>query len=741
MYFYYQNRIAVFVNQNIDSTMRSTIKITITVLYLNWFLPIAIWSQEMHIDTVNSNFFDVLYNNQDSANAIAQKARQYYSGTGSHEEALALKLMGIIKYFKYDNDSALFYYNKSIKLYEKHGDSSGVARNINNMAIIEMLRGNTHQASKYYFRALKIHENNKDTTQIVTVYNNLGNLYRDFENYEQSFLYHQKALNLMDNSKDIRLKSSITLNLGTSATELGRTDTALILYQDSYRFAKMAGDSLNMGKALTNMGNNYFHQGDVKKALSNHLASIDIFTRMNSMESLVGLHQYLAKDYAKMNQHPKVIFHYKEALNLASKHKLYKQKQYIYENLTNYYARQKQFNKAFHTHLKYTKLRDSLYSIEKQNAINELMTKYDAEKKNQQIALLEKENTISEIKIRRQRLAFIFSVIVVVLAVVLLIALYRAFRIKRKANRDLHEHNAAIEQQKEEISAQRDQLQTQNDEIQKLYRVSLEQKKEIDDSIRAATNIQYALLPSKIELDNLLQDHFILFRPKHAVSGDFFWSVLQGNQLAVTVSDCTGHGVPGAFMSMLGISFLNEIFRQETPKTAAEVLMKLREFVIQSMKHSSSKSIYNEGMDIGFILLNTETLECQFAGAHNPLWIVRNNALDSASSTADIVEEIKGDKMPIGDHPIQKEFTNHTIQLQKGDKLYLFSDGFADQFGGPKGRKYKHAPFKNLIAASSNEPMHIQKQKLESELISWMDYNNGAYDQIDDITVMGITIS
>lgn len=282
-------------------------------------------------------------------------------------------------------------------------------------------------------------------------------------------------------------------------------------------------------------------------------------------------------------------------------------------------------------------------------------------------------------------------------------------REKRILERKVKVRTREIEEQKVEIEAQRDEIVVQN--------------KEITDSIHYARRIQHAVLPGKLAMEKALPEHFILFKPRDIVSGDFYWVEQKNDRIVLCAADCTGHGVPGAFMSMLGLTFLNEIVNKDELLKASEILDRLRSYIINAMSHKDSQA--RDGMDLSLIVLDRQLNLLEYAGAYNPLVMVRDGELI----------EYKGDKMPVGNHVgDERPFTNHRIQLQKGDIIYLFSDGFPDQFGGEKGGKYKSRPFRRFLLSISSEPMEKQEALLEKELKQWM----GDVEQVDDILVMGL---
>ncbi len=260
------------------------------------------------------------------------------------------------------------------------------------------------------------------------------------------------------------------------------------------------------------------------------------------------------------------------------------------------------------------------------------------------------------------------------------------------------------------------------------------QKEKITDSIYYAKKIQTAVLPPDDFLQKLLLEYFIMFRPKDIVSGDFYWATQKGNKILIAAADCTGHGVPGGFMSMLGISFLNEISGRisEHEMNAGEILTELRDSVKLSLRQTGKEGEAKDGMDIALCIIDRENYEVQFAGANNPLFVVRTSINGEPQKF-----DIKGDDMPIGIYYDEKaQFTNHSLQLQKGDMCYIFSDGYPDQFGGKRGRKFMLNRFKKMLASVAAQPVDVQKAFIEEKFDQWKGYNR----QIDDVLVIGIRV-
>ena len=259
------------------------------------------------------------------------------------------------------------------------------------------------------------------------------------------------------------------------------------------------------------------------------------------------------------------------------------------------------------------------------------------------------------------------------------------------------------------------------------------QKKEITDSIYYAERIQRAILPNTDNIASMISGHFILFKPKDIVSGDFYWLAENGKKIIIAAVDCTGHGVPGAFMSMLGVSFLNKIILENNTLQADKILNELREDVISSLKQTGKEGEARDGMDMSLVVIDMDQMTMEFAGANNPMYMIRQDELS----------ETKADRMPISYHIRTGDFINHNIPLKKGDSYYLFSDGYADQFGGPDGKKFKYKPFKELLLEHKDKPMVEQKKILDDVIEQWKagpDAEGNPYEQVDDILVIGIRI-
>ncbi len=293
-----------------------------------------------------------------------------------------------------------------------------------------------------------------------------------------------------------------------------------------------------------------------------------------------------------------------------------------------------------------------------------------------------------------------------------------------KMRDDLAENERVLEQKVVERTAEvvqkKEEIELQNEKISELY-------EEVTDSIKYAKGLQEAILPPHEFVKEVMPDSFILYKPKDIVSGDFYWIEKKNNKVYFAAVDCTGHGVPGAFMSIVGYNALNEALRKND--TPGAILDSLNFGISKTLHNNAIDAKHKDGMDLALCSYDMNTKELQYAGAYNPLYIIRGGD----------VSEIKADKFAIGSYYDDKtnKYTNHTIQLQEKDYVYVFSDGYADQFGGPKGKKFMYKRFRDYLLTLNGKSMIAQKDFLNNTIEQW----KGPLEQIDDILVIGIHIS
>ncbi|MBU0764605.1 MAG: tetratricopeptide repeat protein [Bacteroidetes bacterium] len=686
---------------------------------------------------------------------------------------------------------ALEYYNKSMDIDRRLDDRKGMSTSLNNIGYIYYNQGDILKALEYFHRSLHIREDIDDKEGMADCLNNIGYIYKEQEDITNALKYYYRSLEMfqqINNEQGIAYiyhniggvylaRGDSALNSGNRERANDMFDTSLVFFQKSIDINESLGNKKWLAGTYNNMGLVYKYKKDLNKAMEYYNKDLKISTEIGDKEGMANSLYNLGKVALKRNDRELLKKYAVQSYTIsnelgypddiecsASLMKDLAVLQGNYKKAFEYYQEEMAMRDSVRNedNFKQTQKRQARYEYQKQKAVDSVAHAKAIQIKNLELAKANEEKAKQKVIIY----SFIcgFAVIMVFSAII-----FNLFLQKKKANRIISDKNTALQQaneeitaQKEEIEAQRDEITAQRDEIALHRDVILQQKEEIEDSIRYAKRIQTAVLPADKYAGEILGDHFIIFRPKDVVSGDFYWAttVTTTNSryaqpcvstiLVVAVADCTGHGVPGAFMSMLGISFLNEIVRKKENTIAAQILDMLRDSVIDALKQTgastdSATGSIKDGMDITLAVIETDTLHCRWAGANNPLWIINTHGHACLQTpqpgSPPIVTEIKPDKMPVAIHPKMEPFTNHEMQLHTGDRLYMFTDGFPDQFGGPKGKKFKYRAFKQLIADTCMIDIKEQGRQMEKTLLAWIHPGHGTrYDQVDDITVLGIKL-
>jgi len=348
-------------------------------------------------------------------------------------------------------------------------------------------------------------------------------------------------------------------------------------------------------------------------------------------------------------------------------------------------------------------------------------------------------------RIELQKLVLYLFLVLVLLLAFLGVFIYRAYKIKRESNKALKEKNEKIQAQHdeliikneeilqatEEIQTQRDEIEIQRDFVIQQRDQIIIQAKEITDSIQYASRIQRAVLPPEETFARLFKQYFVFYQPRDIVSGDFYWINEIGGKIIVTAADCTGHGVPGAFMSMLGVSFLNDIMNDISEFRADIILNAMRDLIIKSLRQTGKEGEQKDGMDMSLCLIDKQARTLQYAGAHNSAYVYRE-IIEENIKRYELIE-LKADKMPIGIYLKMNSFKTEYVDIQPNDTVYLFSDGYVDQIGGPKTKKFLSKHFKELLLTIQEKNLNEQRQIIKDAHINW----KGEHEQIDDVLVIG----
>jgi serine phosphatase RsbU (regulator of sigma subunit) len=623
-------------------------------------------------------------------------------------------VMGTIYYSNADYETALLYLQKAENEYSVLNNELELANCRNTIGSIQEDKGYYDKALDYFLSSLSIFEKYKDSSKIATTYNNIGYLYLDIENYEKSLSYLNKSLEIRLLLKDQLGVAESYNNISNVLSSKGELNEAMELLQKSLAIKEKLGNKKGIAYALNNIGSIYAELGDYKKSIENFEKSYLIKKEINDHRGIIvglvniGASYYFSDDLKKANEY------FIQAGIEAKKMGVRDLEIDCYNNVIETYNEMGEYQKALEYYDKLIDLKDSVYNSDNSKALMELQTKFDSEKQIKDIEILTQEKELSELELDRQRYFKNAFIIGFAFILILVFVVYNRYQIKHRAN-------AKLEQQKTEITLQHSKLNIAYEEIEA-------KNKDILDSIKYAKRIQEAILPIQ-DFENIFgANGFVYYQPKDIVSGDFYWLEKKENTVLLAAVDCTGHGVPGAFMSIVGFNILNQAVNEHHLRAPNLILNELNTGVTNTLRQTEKESSVRDGMDINLCSINYDTLELNYAGAYNPLWIIRNNEFI----------EIEADKFPIGLFVGQEmgSFKNKSFQLQKGDAIYLFTDGYADQFGGPRGKKFKYQQFKDTLLNIAHLQVMEQKNILEKTILSW----KGELEQIDDILVIGIMI-
>lgn len=602
------------------------------------------------------------------------------------------------------NDEALWpKYNDFMLKMAENGNGSNFyliyqAAALNNIGYDSDNKGDVNKAIDYYTRALKLREKAGDKKGIAESTNNLGSLYSYQNDTRAAIACYEKAVKLYEEIGDIQGSAQSLNNMGNGYNNIGNHQKAIEYNVKALHIQEKYNDKLGMSNSLDNLGIAYEEVGDTNKAIEYYSKSLEIREELGNKSSIAQSLYNLGDIYYECKNITKAKFYADKSFQLSKELGFPKQIEDAADLLYKIYQKENNPSKALEMYKLYIKMRDSTNGIELVRETTSSKYKWQEE----QVKLkYEKETAVAAAESKRQRLFLILIAFSAIAIGIIALIVYKNLQRYKKAK-------LIIEHQKELVE---------------------EKQKEILDSIRYAKRIQDAVLKDQEHVSEHLPGHFVIFQPKDIVSGDFYWGLEKDNHWYVAVADCTGHGVPGAFLTILGTSFLNEINATDILLTPADILDKLRARIIKELSVTNKENNETkDGMDISLARLNLITKELMWAGANNPLWIVKANKKE--------LIEIPAHKQPIGYYPTLTPFPNHVIELQKGDTFYLFTDGYADQFGGEKGKKLKYKPVKNILLDASQESMDAQKQILLSYFAKW----KSSYEQTDDICIIGINI-
>jgi serine phosphatase RsbU (regulator of sigma subunit)/uncharacterized protein HemY len=627
--------------------------------------------------------------------AIAEKVN-YRSG-----KAYSLTNIANIYSNRGDYELSLEHYTRALQLRKEGKDKEGEGKSLLGIGNIYLQWGNYNKALEYYLQSLKISEELKDPLNAGFCLNNIGAVYYYQKNYVKALDCWLQASEKYHEVGDKNEMISCYNNMGNVYSEQAMPDKALEFFRLSLKLSTENGDKTQIAASHNNIGSLFVSQKKFTQALEEYFLAMKIYQELGDKENKALTLIFLGEVARKQHDYSKAVDCLDSALRISQDIGSKERIKLCYQELAYTYAASKDYENAYKNFQLYSEEKDSLLNEASTKQVAEMQTKYDTEKKEKENQILKQTLDIHELTANRQRI-IIYSVCILAFTLVLLaFFIYRGYREKKSANLILSEKSKIIE----------------------------EQHKDITDSIIYAQRIQQAILPPDQMWYELLPDSFVLYKPKDILSGDFYWIERKQGHIFVAAADCTGHGVPGALMSVVNTNLLNKAVLEQNLIAPNAILDAVNHWLTIALHQSFNESAVRDGMDIALCSINIRTKRLQFAGAFNGAYVFKNDGS---------FLELSGDKMPVGAFIEEKMqmFSATELAMEAGDRIFLFSDGYADQFGGPSGKKLKYKKLKQYISDSLSMPMEEQKKYLDLKFTEW----KGGHEQVDDVLIVGVRI-
>ncbi|MBL7919672.1 MAG: tetratricopeptide repeat protein [Bacteroidia bacterium] len=646
-----------------------------------------------------------LYINTDSAILFSKKHFEVATSLKDKSAMIdAYNHMAIAYSMRGEYETSLKYNFEILKFDTQSKDSSEIAKTFNQIGINYQYMGDYPKALDYYYQALHIRENRKEERDIGDTYSCLGLVYYDQKDYKKGMEYLFKSLDCYKRIKDEESIAGCYQNLANIYADAKDLQTALTYYNKSYSLYKKFNNLQGISASLHNLGTINHDLKQLDSSLFYYYKAMLVYEQLGDQLGVASNNVSIGTTFLDMHKANDAISYCEAGLKLAKEIQSPESANIACFCLSEAWKQKGDYKKAYEYYTLYISERDSLVNETRTKDITRKEMQYKFDRKTIADSLkFESEKGMRDIKLQQEKNQRFVLYGGLILVIVFAAFMFNRFKVTKK--------------QKQVIELQKDLVEEKN--------------KEITDSINYAKRLQDAILPPEKMWKEQLPDSFILYKPKDIVAGDFYWmeTISQKSEiLLIAAADCTGHGVPGAMVSVVCSNALNRTVKEFGITDPGKILDKVKELVIETFEKSESE--VKDGMDISLVAIEwgAQKTNCtvRWSGANNPLWYIQENKL----------VEIIANKQPIGVHIDATNFTTHTLKLNKGDQIYLFTDGYADQFGGPKGKKFKYRQLEELIVSVHEEESKQQKQKLEEAFTKW----KGGLEQLDDVCIIGVRV-
>lgn len=684
-----------------------TIRIICFLLVLKVQLAFAGFSEDtIHINKlydkarayIDSGKYDMLY-----VHALegVKKSRESEFKMG---EAKHLRMLGIYYDRIGNQDSALYVYQFALEIFKELNVRRFISLTHHSIGLLYYNMAIYDRSLENYLDAIRIRSEDKDSMGLAWSNNNIGLIYWKQNSPKQALRHFQEAYRLFSLMSAKAGMATSLGNIGLIYSLMAEYDKTLSAYFAALELHEQLNYKPGVNLMYNNIGSIYLAKKETDKAEEFFLKSLKLSEEMKNTEMMALVNANLSdvwlnrKEVEKANRFAeRALVLYKEINNLEGISNAFR-------HLATVNARMKRFEMAYDYYLRYSQLHDSLMIG---NELAQMEARFEREQQEKEVELLKKEKSLQDERLKKDRLIIGFSLSGLVLLLILAGVIFRNFRQKKKAHADLEVKNAEITEQKSIIE---------------------QKSKDITDSIQYAKRLQNAILPDENNLAEGLAEAAVLFLPRDIVSGDFYWCSQIDRVKILSLSDCTGHGVPGAFMSILGHDILEHVINEKKIKSPA-LALQMVDNQLSEILNKSGKSAYHDGMDTALVMFDIESKELKFAGAHRSLICISGIEIIEYPATKFSLGGIQDDR--------KKVFKEYSIFAKAGDVFVMYSDGYPDQFGGLKGKKFKSKRLNELLLNIAGNSVHEIKNKLEKNFIEW----KGDLEQVDDVSLLIFKIS
>jgi serine phosphatase RsbU (regulator of sigma subunit)/Tfp pilus assembly protein PilF len=630
----------------------------------------------------------------------------------------------LYQYSTSEPSQAIFYGLQGLELAKKTEDKYSEIQLLNNLGIAHYGLGVYEKTLEYFLQVLEIEKELDNPQSLSRAMNNVGIIYDEIGRLDKSTYYYEESIKIKKTYNDSLGISNTMSNLGLLFMKRGMPQKAIDYFRQCYKIDTQLKNEVGIYNSLHNIGIYHKDYGDKDSAINYIEKALLAVPKGEKHYDKTYIIKSLAESYLKAQNYRNAENYFNKAIQSAKEVEAIEVLKDSYKGLSEIYEHNNQYKKSLSAYKQYKSLNDSIFNQDFNTQVSQLEKNFEIQSKEKEIQLLTNEAEITNLQlIRRKNSNYFLTALGLLLTVVAFIS-YNRYQLKNKSHKLLQQKNEEINLQKSEIKENRDEIEAQRDSILEQKHALEEASSEIMKSIWYAQHIQSAILPDLNKIKAVFHEFFMLYIPKSIVSGDFYWFTHKKDKIFFALADCTGHGIPGAFMTVMANDLLNSIVIQQNENNCAKIIKSLDEAVLNSLQYKENSS--SDGLDIALLCFDTKKQQLTFSGASMDILVYQRNEW----------KNYKGERFSIGGftEPEQKQPKNITIDLKEDTQVYMYSDGYVDQFGGNEDKKFMKKRLRSLLDEIKILPLSQQKTKLEKAISDW----KGNQEQTDDISFAGI---